>query len=98
RVGSLTWIAVDPARLSRGAVVALFFVLGLIAALGPLPMDEHGKHEVSIASVFIVTTAILFGWSYAAPLAALSIGITYTVARRPVARTVFNASMYAISA
>jgi len=95
---SLAAIALDPPTLSRGAIVALFFALALIADLRPVPMDEHGKSEVSIASVFIVTTAILFGWRYAAPLAALSIATTYTVARRPVPRTVFNASMYAISA
>ena len=54
--------------------------------------------EVSIANVFIVVTAILFGWRYAVPLAALSIGITLVVTRRPWMRVVFNVSMYAIPA
>jgi diguanylate cyclase (GGDEF)-like protein len=61
-------------------------------------MDESGKSEVSIASVFIVTAAILFGWQYAVLLAAVSIGVTYVATRRTVAHTVFNSSMYAISA
>jgi diguanylate cyclase (GGDEF)-like protein len=89
-------IALDRPSLSTAAIVALFFALALIADLRPVPMDDNS--EVSIASVFIVTSAILFGWRFAVPLAALSIGITYTVARRPFARTGFNVSMYAISA
>src|SRR5262249_57872782 len=91
-------IALDPPSASTGATVALFFALALVADLRPVPMDDNGKSEVSIASVFIVTSAILFGWRYAVPLAALSIGITYTVARRPPIRTAFNVSMYAIAA
>jgi diguanylate cyclase (GGDEF)-like protein len=97
-VVSLVAIALDPPALSKGAIVLLFFLLALGADLRPVPMDDHGKSEVSIASVFIVTSAILFGWRYAAPLAALSIGTTFVATRRPIERTVFNASMYAISA
>jgi diguanylate cyclase (GGDEF)-like protein len=97
-VVSIVAIALDPPSLTRAAVVLLFFMLALVADLRPVPMDEQGKSEVSIASVFIVTSAILFGWRYAAPLAALSIGTTYVLARRPVSRAAFNASMYAISA
>jgi diguanylate cyclase (GGDEF)-like protein len=97
-VVSLALIAVDPPSWSTALVVLLFFALTLLADLRPVPMDEHGKSEVSIASVFIVTSAILFGWRYAVPLAALSIGLTYVISRRPLSRTLFNGSMYAISA
>jgi diguanylate cyclase (GGDEF)-like protein len=95
---SLTRIALDPPTWSTAGIVLLFFTLALLADLRPVPMDEHGKSEVSIATVFIVTSAILFGWRYAAPLAALSIGTTFAVSGRPFVRTAFNASMYAISA
>jgi diguanylate cyclase (GGDEF)-like protein len=91
-------IALDPPTLSTAAIVVLFFALALISDLRPVPMGDSGDSEVSIASVFIVTSAILFGWRYAVPLAAMSIGITYVVARRPFTRTGFNVSMYAISA
>jgi diguanylate cyclase (GGDEF)-like protein len=93
---ALARIALDPPSASTAAIVALFFALALVADLRPVPMDDNS--EVSIASVFSVTTAILFGWRFAVPLAALSIGITYGVARRPFVRTAFNVSMYAISA
>jgi diguanylate cyclase (GGDEF)-like protein len=93
---SLAVIAVNPPSRTTAGTVLLFFALALISDLRPVPMDD--KSEVSIASVFIVTSAILFGWQYAVPVAALSICITYLVARRPVTRTAFNGSMYAISA
>jgi diguanylate cyclase (GGDEF)-like protein len=95
---SLTAIALDPPSPSTAGIVIVFFGLALLSDLRPVPMDDNGKSEVSIASVFIVTSAILFGWRYAVPLAGLSIGITYVLARRPVTRTVFNVSMYAIAA
>jgi diguanylate cyclase (GGDEF)-like protein len=97
-VASLAAIAVDPPAWSTLLIVLLFFALALVADLRPVPMDETGKSEVSIASVFIVTSAVLFGWRYAAPLAAASIATTYVVTHRPAVRTVFNASMYGISA
>jgi diguanylate cyclase (GGDEF)-like protein len=95
---SLLAVALDPPPVSTALAVVLFFGLTLAADLRPVPMDEHGKSEVSVASVFIVTSAIVFGWQYAVPLAALSIGTTYVVDRRPLMRTVFNVSMYALSA
>ena len=97
-VASLLRIALDPPSITKAITVVVFFGLALVADLRPVPMDETGKSEVSIASVFIVTAAIMLGWQYAVTLAALSIGITYVVTRRTVAHTVFNASMYAISA
>ncbi len=95
---ALAVIAIDPPSVGTAATVFLFFMLALLADLQPVPMDEAGKSEVSIANVFIVATAILFGWRYAVPLAALSVGITFVVARRPWVRIVFNVSMYAMSA
>ena len=95
---ALALMALEPPSPSRAVVVLLFFALALISDLSPVPMDETGKSDVSIASVFIVSSAILFGWRYAVPAAALSIGITFLVIRRPIVHTVFNASMYAIAA
>jgi diguanylate cyclase (GGDEF)-like protein len=97
-VAAVLQIALDPPSATTAVAVCVFFSLALIADLRPVPMDESGKSEVSIASVFIVTAAILFGWQYAVLLAAVSIAVTYVVTRRTVAHTVFNSSMYAISA
>jgi diguanylate cyclase (GGDEF)-like protein len=95
---SLASIAVDPPTAATGLAALVFFGLALAADLRPVPMDDSNKSEVSIASVFIVTAAILLGWRFAVPAAALSIGITFAVIRRPLPHTLFNISMYALSA
>jgi hypothetical protein len=45
--------ALNPPSATTAAAVCVFFSLALIADLRPVPMDESGKSEVSIASVFI---------------------------------------------
>jgi diguanylate cyclase (GGDEF)-like protein len=95
---SLASIAVDPPEATTALAALVFFGLALVADLRPVPMDDDNKSEVSIASVFIVSAAILLGWRFAVPAAALSIAITFTAIRRPLAHTLFNVSMYALSA
>ncbi|HSC51608.1 MAG TPA: diguanylate cyclase [Gaiellaceae bacterium] len=95
---SLASLAVDPPSATTAVAAFVFFALALAADLRPVPMDDSNKSEVSIASVFIVSSAVLLGWRFAVPAAALSIGITFVVIRRPLPHTVFNISMYALSA
>ena len=97
-VFALVKIAVDPPTIGKAASVALFFALALLADLQPMPMGEGGKTDVSITTVFIVTAAILFGWHYAVPAAALSIAITMIVTHRPIERIAFNVASYSIFA
>ena len=87
-----------PPSMRTGAWVLLFFVLALVADLKPMPMHEGGKSDVSVANVFTVTVAVLFGWQYAVPLAAASVAVAMLAERRPVDRIAFNVSMYSISA
>ena len=91
-------IVLDPPSVKTAASVVLFFALALLADLRPMPMHEGGKSDVSVANIFTVTVAILFGWRFAVPLAASSIAITLVAGRRPLDRIAFNISMYAIGA
>jgi diguanylate cyclase (GGDEF)-like protein len=95
---ALVLIALEPPRWETGGAVLLFFALALVSDLRPVPLDREGNSEVSIASVFAIAVAIMFGWRYAVPLAALSAGISLALTRRGFARLCFNVSMYAIAA
>jgi diguanylate cyclase (GGDEF)-like protein len=95
---SLAQIALHPPTFHVAVAVVVFLGLAIAADLRPVPMNESGKDEVSIASVFIVTTAVLFGPQYAVPLAAISIGVALAVGRQARDRFVFNVSMYAVAA
>jgi diguanylate cyclase (GGDEF)-like protein len=95
---SLVTIAVYPPTIAKAASVALFFALALMADLQPMPMGEGGKTDVTITTVFIVTAAVLFGWHYAVPAAAVSIAISMIAAKRPLERIAFNVASYSIAA
>ncbi|HVA30032.1 MAG TPA: diguanylate cyclase [Gaiellaceae bacterium] len=97
-VVALAKIALHPPGIRTAGAVGLFFLLALVADLRPVAMDESGKSEVSIANVFMVSVAILFGWRYAVPLAGLSAALSFAITRSGLARILFNLSMYALSA
>jgi diguanylate cyclase (GGDEF)-like protein len=97
-VFALTMIAVEPPSRATGGAVLLFFLFVLVADLRPVPMDREGNSEISIANVFVVACAMVFGWRYAVPVASVSAGMSLTLARRGSARVIFNASVYALSA
>jgi diguanylate cyclase (GGDEF)-like protein len=94
-VGSLV---LDPPSTADVVAALLFFGLALAAELRPVAMDEDGGSEISISNVFFVAVAVLLGWRFAVPIAALSAGISFAVARRGFARITFNFSMYGLSA
>ena len=91
-------VAAHPPGWATAGRLLPFFALALLADLQPVPMDGAGKSEVSTANVFIVSTAIIFGWRYAVLLAAFSVGVTFLLTRRPFTRTLFNVSMYVLAA
>jgi diguanylate cyclase (GGDEF)-like protein len=95
---ALVVIALEPPSWTTAGAVLLFFALALVSDLRPVPLDREGTSEVSIASVFAIAVAIMFGWRYAVPLAALSAGISMALTRRGYARLSFNVSMYALAA
>ncbi|MFL5912092.1 MAG: HD domain-containing phosphohydrolase [Gaiellaceae bacterium] len=91
-------IVVDPPSVATAAGVALFFALALLADLQPMPMGEGGKTDVSITNVFTITVAILYGWRFAVPIAAISIAASMIATRRPLSRIAFNVASYALAA
>jgi diguanylate cyclase (GGDEF)-like protein len=95
---SAALISIDPPSWTRGSELLVFFGLAFVSDLRPVPMDANRNDEVSVANIFIVTAAILFGVRYAIPMAALSIGAAQIINRRTLwYRTGFNASMYALA-
>jgi diguanylate cyclase (GGDEF)-like protein len=95
---SLASIAIHPPSWRVALPVFLFGAGSVLADLRPVPMDESGKDQVSIAGVFIVTTAVLFGVRYAIPVAALSITFPAILTRQTWERFSFNVSMYVLAA
>jgi diguanylate cyclase (GGDEF)-like protein/putative nucleotidyltransferase with HDIG domain len=98
-VFSMVTVALHPPKPHVILPVVIFAVLSFVADARPVPMDADRNDKVSIANVFIVTTAVLFGFEYAAITAALSIAFAQLIngeSRRD--RFVFNTSMYTLAA
>jgi diguanylate cyclase (GGDEF)-like protein len=96
---SLALIALNPPGWKLALPLIVFGGLALAADLRPVPMDANRSDEVSVANIFIVTAAILFGVRFAIPMAAVSIGAAQLLNRRVAwYRTAFNISMYSLAA
>ena len=97
-VGAGVKIAVHPPDTGEALAILLFLALALVAEVKPVPLEEDDMSTVSVAFVFILSGLILFGWEYAVLIAGLSALVAQVVERRPLSRTAFNSSVYALSA
>jgi signal transduction histidine kinase len=81
----------------------LLGMFGLLAAAiaaeaFPLPIEFVTVGETSLAIVFIVATAVLYGWSEAALVGGLTMAVVELGWRRPFSRVVFNTGLYTCAA
>src|SRR5262245_16424980 len=97
-VGAAVSLVLRPPGLAEGLAVLLFLALALLAELKPVPLEEDDLSTVSLAFVFILASVILFGWEEAVLVATISALAAQVVERKPLVRTAFNTSVYALSA
>jgi diguanylate cyclase (GGDEF)-like protein len=80
-------------------------ILGLLALLGastfveafPLPLEGVPIGKTSLATVFIVGTAVLYGWAEATLVALFTQLAVELIGRRPRERVAYNAAVYALA-
>jgi len=96
--GAAVSIAVQPSGAQEGFAVTLFVALALLAELKPVPLEEDNLSSVSLAFVFILSGAILFGWEYGVVIAAMSALLAQAIERKPLSRVAFNTAVYVLSA
>ena len=82
------------------AGLSLLVIGAMLAELFPVPIDVEGVATggVSLAAVFIVGTAVLYGWAPAVIVAFLALAIIQIWQRRGLHRLLYNGAVYAISA
>ena len=98
---ALVLIASDPPSLATaGGLLALFAAAAFVEAF-PIPIEpDHAREsETSLANVFIVGTAVVYGWEEAAILAFATMLLIECLRRRQQpARAGFNSALYALAA
>src|SRR5215210_3207824 len=97
---ALFFLAADPPGLSTiGGLVALFAAAAFVEAF-PIPIEaDHAREsETSLANVFIVGTAVIYGWEAASLVAFATMLLIECLRRRQQpARAGFNSPLCALA-
>jgi signal transduction histidine kinase len=93
----LAWAADWPSGSTLAGVAGLL-VASLLAEAVPLPLEGVTVSTTSLAIVFIVATATIYGWAEAALVGFLTVALVEAERRRPLTRAVFNTGVYVCSA
>ena len=80
--------------------IAVLVIGAALAEAFPVPMELEGMAAggVSLAAVFVVGAAVLYGWAPAVVIAFVGLVLVQMAQRRPLDRIVYNGSVYALSA
>jgi diguanylate cyclase (GGDEF)-like protein len=97
-VAALRSLATNP---PSGAWLAGFGVLLLASILAeafPVPVDNLPGGNVSLAAIFILGAALIYGWPAAVIVGFLTRALLEIVQRRPLVRLLYNSALYALAA
>ncbi|HEX2110703.1 MAG TPA: diguanylate cyclase [Gaiellaceae bacterium] len=88
-----------PPSLAAVAGMAALIVGATLAEAFPVPLELEGLAAggVSLAAVFIVGCAVLYGWAPAVVVAFVALVAIQIVQRRPIDRLLYNAAVYTLS-
>src|SRR3954463_6669612 len=94
---TLLWAAVGFARTPHSSAsligLAALLAASMFAERFPVPVEGADAGGVSLLYVFVVATAVLFGWEAGALLAAMGT-FTQLLQPRPAIRVIYNASVF----
>lgn len=79
------------------AGIAALLVASIVAEAFPVPIEGVSVGATSLANVFIVGTAVVYGWAPAVLVALVSITAVEVARRRPPIRVIFNMGLYALA-
>ncbi len=82
----------------RDAVgIALLVGAATLAEAFPVPIEGVAVGSTSLATVFLVAAATIYGWAAAAIAGFIAMGVVEAARRRPFSRAAFNCSVYAMA-
>ena len=91
-----------PSTLSAGDTLGIIVLVtgAMLAEAFPVPIELEGVAAggVSLAAVFIVGAAIIYGWATAVVVAFVALGAVQAIHRRGATKLLYNGSVYALGA
>ncbi len=89
--------AVEPSPTALAGSMALLLAAAFVEAF-PVPIENVPVGGTSLATVFIVGTATIYGWAAAVVVGVVTQVLVEVVRRQPVVRVLYNSSVYALGA
>jgi signal transduction histidine kinase len=98
-LGFATWslAAGDFGWRDAVGVVALL-AAAAIAEAYPVPIEGVAVGATSVATIFLVAVAVVYGWAAASVAAFFAMAVVEVARRRPFSRIVFNCGIYVLAA
>jgi signal transduction histidine kinase len=87
----------DPGSSEIVGTLALL-AAALLAEAFPVPIEGVAAGRTSLANIFIVGTAVIYGWTNASIIGFLTMGVVELAHRRPPSRILFNTGLYTLAA
>ena len=97
-VAALWSLAQDPPTGAWLAGVGVLLVSAILAEAFPVPVDNLPAGHVSLAAIFILGTALIYGWPAAIVVGFLTRALLELLQRRPLVRLLYNGALYALAA
>jgi diguanylate cyclase (GGDEF)-like protein/putative nucleotidyltransferase with HDIG domain len=85
----------SPTLAVTGGLLALLFAAMFVEA-HPVPIEGVSSEGVSLAAVFIVGAAVIYGWAPAVLIGFLTRAAIELIQRRPAVRLSYNSAVYAL--
>jgi hypothetical protein len=89
--------AVEPSPATLAGTMALLVAATFVEAF-PVPIENVPVGGTSLATVFIVGTATIYGWAPAIVVGLLTQLLVEVIRRQPAIRVLYNSSVYALGA
>ncbi len=97
-VAALWSLAQNPPEGAWLAGVGVLLVSAILAEAFPVPVDNLPAGHVSLAAIFILGTALIYGWPAAIVVGFLTRALLELLQRRPLVRLLYNGALYALAA
>jgi signal transduction histidine kinase len=94
---AIAWLASGHLGWHAGVGIALMILAATLAEAFPVPIEGVAVGSMSLATIFLVAGATIYGWAAAAVAGFLAMGLVELGRRRPFSRIAFNSGVYILA-
>ena len=95
---ALRTLAQSPPSWNDLAGIAVLLVAATVAEAFPVPIEGVAVGAMSLATIFLVGVAVLYGWPAGAVVGLLTMTLVEVGRRRPAGKIAFNCGVYVLAA